>query len=327
MLYKMENIHDVCDFFEFSDISIDMQNPRGGSRCYLESEDSVLSPTQDHCSHIERLWHLIDGQHKKTGKREIRVNYANNIYRCTIMPSKGGIVMCRKQPMVSLSLSALDIPDKIKAFMMDERLSTGGLILIVGATGVGKTTTGVAIAKERTSRYGGMLLSIEDPIELSMEGDLGLGQCIQCEVSSDEDLKEVSKLALRCFPTKKSAVLFIGEIRDCEMATLALRASQNGILVIATIHAFQIESAMKRIVDLASDKISSNMATSLLSDSFRVCLHQKKLEGNRLDLDFLLDTTTAAGAIFNGSFEQLGSEIYSQKMKVLNNGFPTTRTR
>ncbi|MGR5365684.1 ATPase, T2SS/T4P/T4SS family [Photobacterium damselae] len=314
------------NFFDFSDINIDMKNPRDKSRCFCEAVNKVIIPTQEHKSHIERLHAVIKRSFDATGRREMRVNYMDSIYRCTVMPAGGGIVMCRKQPMVAYELSDLDIPEKIKEFVLDQRLSSGGLILVVGANGVGKTTTCVAMAKERIAKFGGLLLTIEDPIELSMAGDIGDGYCVQCEVNSDKELAEVGKLALRCFPTKKSGVLFIGEIRDAEMATLALRASQNGLLVIATIHAFQIEAALRRIVDLASDKISEEMARSLLCDGFRLGLHQKKLEKNRLDLEFLLDTPITAGIISKGAFEQLGSEIYSQKMKVLNNGFPTTRT-
>ena len=313
------------NFFEFSDIDIDMKNPREKSRCFCESVDEVIIPNLDHQSHIERLHSLIKSNIDANGRREMRVNYMNNVYRCTVMPASSGVAMCRKQPMVAYNLSQLDIPEKIKEFVTDKRLIGGGLILVVGANGVGKTTTCAAIAKERVSRFGGLLLTIEDPIELSMAGDIGAGHCVQCEIATDEELAEVSKLALRCFPTKKSGVLFIGEIRDSEMATLALRASQNGLLVVATIHAFQIEAALRRIVDLAADKISDGMARSLLCDSFRLCLHQKKLDKDRLELDFLLDTRNAAGIISKGTFEQLGSEIYSQKMKVLNNEFPVTR--
>lgn len=313
------------NFFDFSDIDIDMKNPREKSRCFCENVDGVIKPNDSHQSHIERLHGLILNKYKKVEKREFRVNYMSNIYRCTIMPSGNGVAMCRKQPMLSLSLLDLDIPSRIKEFVMDQRLLTGGLMLVVGANGVGKTTTCVALAKERISKYGGLLLTIEDPIELELQGDLGAGYCVQCEVSSSDELAEVSKLALRCFPTGKKGVLFIGEIRDAEMAALALRASQNGLLVVATMHGYQIDAALRRIADLASEKISAPMARSLLSDSFRICLHQKKLEQGRLDLDFLLDTNIAAGMISKGAFEQLGSEIDSQKMKVLNNGFPVTR--
>lgn len=309
----------------FSDVTIDMKDPRCKSRLSYENTYEAHKPTEDQMAHIERMSQIIRKRFEQVKQRSFRIRYLGQLYRCTLIKSVyGELAICRKQPMDMIPLDEIGLPKHIIQAAMDERLCKGGLILVVGAIGSGKTTTCASIAVARTSEFGGMMLTIEDPAELPMQGDIGAGQCIQYEVESKDEFAEAGRLALRCFPSDKPGILFLGEIRDSEAATLALRASLIGKLVIATMHGDRIESALKRIISYASDNMSQTEVLSLLHNGFRMCLHQSRSK-NKIDVKFLVDTTSAANTILRGSIEQLNSEIYTQLRMVENSEVPKPR--
>jgi len=120
--------------------------------------------------------------------------------------------------------------DPIEKILMQPSLSGGGLILICGAPGSGKTTTASAILVSRLLKYGGFAYTIEDPPEIiALNGRHGNGYCTQTRVYDgaggwEESIKEV----LRSQPVGASLILFIGEIRNAEAARMAIRAASNG---------------------------------------------------------------------------------------------------
>lgn len=122
--------------------------------------------------------------------------------------------------------------------------NVSGLVLIVGATGSGKTTTLNAtinsMNKHRLSIY-----AVEDPVEYRLPG--------VCQVSVNENVGLTFAKALRAFMRADPDVIMVGEIRDQETAEVSLHAAKTGHLVIATVHADTVPDAVARLADLGAD--------------------------------------------------------------------------
>jgi len=160
---------------------------------------------------------------------------------------------------------------------MHERLGAGGLILICGETGNGKSTTCASAIKSRMQKFGNFGLTVEDPPEFPLHGKQGeFGRCIQTEVRSG-DFANALKGAMRCYPTMNGSILFVGETRDHETASEVLRVATNGHLVFTTIHGTDIISSIKRFISLATANRSSSEADikGIFASSMRMVLHQR----------------------------------------------------
>jgi type IV pilus assembly protein PilB len=120
--------------------------------------------------------------------------------------------------------------------------SPGGLVLAVGPTGSGKSTTlyaGLLVLAGDSTRK---VISIEDPIEYAIDG------IQQCQVLPE--IGFVFAQAMRAFVREDPDVILVGEIRDAETALEALRASQTGHLVLSTLHCNDTVDAVQRLLDL-----------------------------------------------------------------------------
>jgi twitching motility protein PilU len=119
-----------------------------------------------------------------------------------------------------------------------------GLVLVVGATGSGKSTTLAAMINHRNENEAGHIMTIEDPVEFMHEHK----KCVvsQREVGVDtESFKAALKNTLRQAPT----VILIGEIRDEETMEHAINFAETGHLCLATLHSNNANQAMERIIN------------------------------------------------------------------------------
>ncbi len=136
-------------------------------------------------------------------------------------------------------LENLNLPPVLSELIMEKR----GLILVVGATGSGKTTTLAAMIDHRNGQRGGHILTLEDPIEYTFRNKRSIVN--QRQIGTDAvSLQVALKNALRQAPD----CLFIGEIRDTETMSAAIAYAQSGHLVLATLHANNSSHALNRIV-------------------------------------------------------------------------------
>jgi competence protein ComGA len=117
-----------------------------------------------------------------------------------------------------------------------------GLILISGPTGTGKTTTLYALLMAAKKRYNSRIITLEDPVEKRND------QFVQMEVNEQADLSFYTgfKAILRHDPD----IIMVGEIRDKDTATIAIRAALSGKLVLTTVHAFDAVGAIHRMTEL-----------------------------------------------------------------------------
>lgn len=145
-----------------------------------------------------------------------------------------------------------------------------GLIIISGATGHGKTTTSFALLNDFLQNFGGVGITIEDPVEYALDGAVGeYGYCYQVQVTRDEDWSTPLKRALRWTPR----FLLVGEVRSPRAAEQILRAATTGHLVITTIHAGSIEESLLGLMHLAEQSMGSS-ANYMLAQGLTAGIHQ-----------------------------------------------------
>ena len=154
------------------------------------------------------------------------------------------------------NLDDLELPSVLGDLIMEKR----GLVLVVGATGSGKSTTLAAMIDRRNSLTTGHILTIEDPVEFQFRNKKSIVN--QREVGSDTQSMQVAlKNALRQAPD----VILIGEIRDREAMSAAIAYAQSGHLCIATLHGNNSYHALNRILSFYPVEVRATMLSDLAS--------------------------------------------------------------
>ncbi|NTU77010.1 MAG: Flp pilus assembly complex ATPase component TadA [Alphaproteobacteria bacterium] len=145
-----------------------------------------------------------------------------------------------------------------------------GLIIVSGATGQGKTTTCFSLLADYLQNFGGVGITIEDPVEYCLDGPAGeYGYCYQVQVGKDEDWSTPLKRALRWTPR----FLLVGEVRSPRAAEQILRAATTGHLVVTTIHAGSIEESFMGLMHLAEQSMGS-ASNYMLAQALTAGIHQ-----------------------------------------------------
>ena len=193
-------------------------------------------------------------------------------------------------------LESLGIPPVLADMIMAKR----GLMLVVGATGSGKSTTLAALLDHRNARVPGHILTIEDPVEFLFQNKQAIVN--QREVGTDTASLHVAlKNALRQAPD----VILIGEIRDRETMSAAIAYSQSGHLVLATLHANNSYQALNRILNFYPVEVRPTMLNDLAS-ALKAIVSQRllrTLDGRRaLAVEVMINTRLISGLIENGDF-------------------------
>ena len=193
-------------------------------------------------------------------------------------------------------LDSLNVPPILAELIMEKR----GLLLMVGATGAGKSTTLAAMMDHRNATALGHILTIEDPVEFLFTNKKSVVN--QREVGSDtQSLQVALKNALRQAPD----VILIGEIRDRETMSAAIAYAQSGHLCLATMHANNSYQALNRILSFYPVEVRSTMLGDL-SAALKAIVSQRLLRtvaGNRVPaVEILLNTKLISELIEKGNF-------------------------
>ncbi len=192
------------------------------------------------------LYDILTERQIKEYEEEMELNTALPLegvgsFRISAFRQKGSpAVVVRYIPASIPALDSLGVPEILKEVIMQKR----GLILMVGATGSGKSTSLSSMLDFRNERKSGHILTLEDPVEFIFTNKKSIVN--QREVGTDTKAFEVAlKNALRQAPD----CILIGEIRDKQTMGMALAYAQSGHLCLATLHANNSYHAMNRIIN------------------------------------------------------------------------------
>jgi twitching motility protein PilU len=220
-------------------------------------------------------------------------------YRVNVFRQRGEVSMVlRRIPSVIPTIEELGLPEVLKALVMHKR----GLILMVGATGSGKSTTLAAMINERNQKMAGHILTIEDPIEFSHPNIKAIVN--QREIGVDTlSYRAALKSSLREAPD----VILIGEIRDRETMEAALELCNTGHLCLSTLHANNANQAMERVINLFPQELHKQLFLDL-SLNVRSVISQRLVQGmdgyRVAAIEILINTPHIADLILKG---QIGS--------------------
>lgn len=283
----------------------------------------AVRPAGDLLVHAKKLRENVlwrQGQ-ENDDLRDWRLEYRGLAYRVHRQRTvKGAMYILRRVATQLPELKRVGLPADVYRFVASPHLGDhGGLIVVSGGPGQGKSTTCAAILLERVRLFGHFCLTVEDPPEFGLHGlhdsrGGGIGQVVQVPAASESfsaDLKD----ALRCYPSNmRGSMLMVGEVRDGDTAAQLLRAAVNGQLVFCTLHASDPIGALERLQSLAKVIMGSDEARSLLAHSLRAVL-QQTLHNKRLHLEPLISmgpTSSVAARIKAGNLAQLSTDVQQQ---------------
>ena len=191
---------------------------------------------------------------------------------------------------------SLNLPPVLTELILEKR----GLILVVGATGSGKSTTLASMIDTRNAVMPGHILTIEDPVEYQFRNKKSIVN--QREIGSDtQSLQTALKNALRQAPD----VILIGEIRDRETMSSAIAYAQSGHLCLATLHGNNSYQALNRILSFYPAEVRPTMLGDLAS-SLKAIVSQRlvrTVEGARVPaVEVMLNTKLVADLVEKGDF-------------------------
>ena len=213
-------------------------------------------------------------------------------------------------------LETLSVPMILGELIMEKR----GLLLMVGATGAGKSTTLASMMDYRNERVSGHILTIEDPVEFIFKNKKSVVN--QREVGSDTQSMQIAlKNALRQAPD----VILIGEIRDRETMSAAIAYAQSGHLCLATMHANNSYQALNRILSFYPVEVRATMLGDLAA-ALKAVVSQRLLRtvhGSRAPaVEVMLNTKLVSELIEKGDF----SGVQEAMIKSMAEGSQTFET-
>ncbi len=229
-------------------------------------------------------------------------------FRVSAMRQRGSIAAVFRYISVDVPpLADLFLPPVLGELIMEKR----GLVLMVGATGAGKSTTLASMIDYRNGLVSGHILTIEDPVEFLFKNKKSVIN--QREIGTDtKNLQVALKNALRQAPD----VILIGEIRDRETMSAAIAYAQSGHLCLATMHANNSYQALNRILSFYPVEVRPTMLGDLAA-ALKSVVSQRLLRntaGTRVPaIEVLLNTKLISELIEKGDFSGV-KEAMEQSM-------------
>ena len=222
-------------------------------------------------------------------------------FRCNAFIQQGacGLVMRVLETEIP-SIDQLGLPDVLKDVVMGKN----GLVIVVGGTGAGKTTSIAAMLDHRNAHSHGHIITIEDPIEFVHPHK----NCVimQREVGLDtEDWHTALKNAFRQAPD----VVLLGEIRDRETMEFGLAFAETGHLAMATLHANSANQALERVTNFFPEERKPHLLMDL-SLNLKAIISQRLLKTNNGDgrvaaIEILLNSPLISDLILKGDIHEI----------------------
>jgi len=243
-------------------------------------------------------------------------------FRLSAFRQRGSIsAVLRYIPSDIPDLNTLHLPPIVADLIMEKR----GLLLVVGSTGSGKSTTIASMLDHRNILKTGHILTLEDPIEFLFKNKRSIIN--QREIGNDaSNLPIALKNALRQAPD----CILIGEIRDRDTMSAAIAYAQSGHLVVATLHANNSYQALMRIINFFPLETRQSLLSDLAS-TLRAVVSQRLITalngGRRAAVEVMLNTPHISELIEKGEITQIkeaiensmstGSQTFEQALMLL----------
>ncbi|GAB2866916.1 PilT/PilU family type 4a pilus ATPase [Pseudoduganella ginsengisoli] len=202
----------------------------------------------------------------------------------------------------------LDLPEVLKEVIMTKR----GLVLVVGGTGSGKSTTLAAMIDYRNANSAGHIITVEDPVEYVHKNKGCL--ITHREVGVDTlSWHNALKNTLRQAPD----VILIGEIRDTETMEHAIAFAETGHLCLGTLHANNANQTMDRIINFFPEERRNQLLMDL-SSNLRAIVSQRLIrtedgKGRKAAIEILLNSPTISEMILKGNFQQIKEIMHKSR--------------
>ncbi len=305
----METTEEIQQFFrtmvetEASDLYLTVAKPP------MYRIDGKIRPVGDHPFSPAELASLADAVMNEKQRKEFAQTLEQNMamslpgvsrFRVNIFQQRGSVGMViRRIKAEVMSLDEMGLPSILKDIVMSKR----GLVLVVGATGSGKSTSLAAMIDHRNSNEAGHIITIEDPIEFVHRHKQSI--VTQREVGFDtHSFQAALKNTLRQAPD----VILIGEIRDTETMEAAIAFSETGHLCLGTLHSNNANQAIERIMNFFSPERHAQIYLQL-SLNLRSIVSQRlipSVDGKRVAaLEILMDTPRIKDLIKKGDTDTL----------------------
>ncbi len=275
--------------------------------------DGELRPQGEKLSQIE-VAQLLDGAMDEERRADFRKSRESNF---AIVRDSGRFRVSafyqRELPGAVIRRIETNIPTfeelKLPHVLQDLAIAKRGLVLVVGATGSGKSTTMAAMTGYRNTHRGGHILTVEDPIEFVHEHK----RCIvtQREVGLDTESYEVAlKNSLRQAPD----MILIGEIRSRETMEYAMTFAETGHLCMATLHANNANQALERILHLVpKEQFLFDLSMNLKGVVGQQLIRDKNGKGRHGVFEVLLNSPRVSDLIRRGDLHELKMTMAKSK--------------
>jgi twitching motility protein PilU len=249
---------------------------------------------------------VMNERQREEFAKELECNFAISIpgvarFRVNVFVQQQhtGMVI-RTIPAEIPSFTQLALPEILKEIVMTKR----GLVLVVGATGSGKSTTLAAMIDHRNSSSPGHIITVEDPVEFVHQSQQSL--ITHRDVGIDtHSWHHALKNTLRQAPD----VILIGEIRDAETMEHAIAFAETGHLCLGTLHANSANQTIDRIINFFSEERRNQLMMDL-SSNLRSIVSQRLIKtsdgkGRRAAMEILINTPIIAEKILKGEFHEI----------------------
>jgi twitching motility protein PilT len=273
----------------------------------VQSENDVLTPA----AAKELLYEILTPAHRQRIEENLDLDFAYEIeglarFRANILHQQRGIGgVFRLIPSKILTLTDLGMPDIVRKLSE----STGGLILVTGPTGSGKSTTLAAMVNHINETRDAHILTVEDPIEFIHEPK----RCLITQREVGAHTMDFSS-ALRVAGRQDPDIILVGEMRDLETISLAMTAAACGLLVFGTLHTNSAIKTVDRLID-AYPSDEQNQVRAMLADCLRGVVAQqlvKTPEGKRCAaVEVLMGGKALASIIREGKTSMISSYMQS----------------
>ncbi|MFC5576893.1 PilT/PilU family type 4a pilus ATPase [Lysobacter niabensis] len=249
---------------------------------------------------------LMNDKQRGEFARDMECNFAIAVpgvsrFRVNVFVQQGQVGMVVRTIAAEIpNFDKLRLPPILQDVVMNKR----GLVLVVGGTGSGKSTSLAAMIDHRNRTSAGHIITVEDPVEYAHVSQKSL--VTHREVGVDtHSWHHALKNTLRQAPD----VILVGEIRDAETMEHAISFAETGHLCLSTLHANSASQTMERIINFFPEERRTQLLMDL-SANLRAIVSQRLIrtedgKGRVAAIEILLNTPTIAEKIFKGEFNEL----------------------